>query len=85
MSSQVSFLYIALIKTASEVIGVQQTLLRDIFKERVVNKAYEIINCPSHPLHKEFAVLPSGRGYRAIGCGQIQLLIGLKLFNIVII
>jgi len=56
-----------LIMTASKVIGVQQILPQDIFKKRVVKKAFSIINCPSHPLHNEFVILPSGRRYRVIG------------------
>lgn len=45
-----------LIKTASKVIGVQQTFLKNV----LLKKAYSIINCPSAPLYKEFVVLPSG-------------------------
>jgi len=39
------------------------------FKKSLLEKltqAYSIINCPLHPLHKEFVMLPSGRRYRAM-------------------
>ena len=55
---------VRLVKIASKVIGVQQAQLQDIYLERVRNKARLILDCPEHPLYKEFDLLPSGRRFR---------------------
>ena len=53
-----------LTKVASKVIGVQQAQLQDIYLKRIWTKAKLIIDCPDHPLYKEFDLLPSGRRFR---------------------
>ena len=53
-----------IISLASKIIGKQQKHLSCIYNEVLSKKAVKIINDPSHPLHREFDLLPSGRRYR---------------------
>ena len=58
-----------LIKTASKIIGrpINQGFL-DSQKAAVVRLAQKMADGPSHPLHEEFKLLPSGRRLRAHKC-----------------
>lgn len=58
-----------LIKTASKIIGrpVNQGFL-DSQNAATVRLAQKIVRTPSHPLHQEFELLPSGRRFRVPRC-----------------
>ena len=53
-----------IVKLASKIIGKTQKQLSCIYNEVLRKKAVKIVNDPSHPLHREFEILPSGRRYR---------------------
>ena len=53
-----------IVSMASKIIGKPQKHLSGIYEERITNKAEKIISDPSHPLHSEFELLPSGRRFR---------------------
>lgn len=50
-----------LVRVAGKIIGLEQSQLHDIYSRRVTRKARQIMECPDHPLFKEFSLLPSGR------------------------
>ena len=53
-----------IVNLASKIIGKKQKPLSCIYNEMLRKKSVKIINDPSHPLHREFDLLPSGRRYR---------------------
>ena len=58
-----------LIKMASKTIGrpINQGFL-DSQKAAIVRLAQKVVDGPSHPLHQEFRLLPSGRRFGVLGC-----------------
>ena len=58
------------IKNAGKIIGSQQIGLEDMYISAVRRKAVLIISDSSHPLHKSFETLPSGRRYRVPRCNR---------------
>lgn len=58
----------SLVKTVTKISRRSQTNLSDINNWRVVKSANPTLNCPNHPLHWEFELLPSGCRFRAPVC-----------------
>ncbi len=54
------------VRAAERIIGVLLPSLQDLYNSRVKKRAGNIIIDPSHPGHNLFALLPSGRRYRAL-------------------
>ena len=50
-----------IIKKASGVVGKQQDSFKNMYEKRVYKKANQILSDESHPLRKNFKVMPSGR------------------------
>ncbi len=48
-----------IVKVASKIIGVTLPDVLTIYHRRVNSKAQDILQCPDHPLHAEFELLPS--------------------------
>ena len=58
-----------LIHAAGKITGVkEQVSSQTIYDQATLQKAYKIINDPSHILHSEFELLPSGRRFRVPHC-----------------
>uniref|UniRef100_A0A3B1IU70 Reverse transcriptase domain-containing protein n=1 Tax=Astyanax mexicanus TaxID=7994 RepID=A0A3B1IU70_ASTMX len=55
-----------IVRTAERIIGVSLLSITDIYTTRSIRKATSIVNDPTHPSHKLFSLLPSGRRYRSI-------------------
>ena len=55
-----------IIRSAEKVIGCNLPSLQDLFASRSLRRAGKIVADPSHPGHKLFEVLPSGRRLRSI-------------------
>ena len=55
-----------IIRSAEKVIGCNLPSLQDLFASRTLRRAGKIVADPSHPGHKLFVVLPSGRRLRPI-------------------
>ena len=55
-----------IIRSAEKVIGCNLPSLQDLFASRTLRRAGKIVANPSHPGHKLFEVLPSGRRLRSI-------------------
>ena len=55
-----------IIRSAEKVIGCNLPSLQDLFASRTLRRAGKIVADPSHPGHKLFEVLPSGRRLRSI-------------------
>ena len=55
----------SIVRTASKVIGKSQRPLAGLVNTATLRKAKQICGDATHPLHKEFELLPSGRRYRA--------------------
>src|SRR4029434_7651150 len=55
-----------IILSAEKVIGCNLPFLQDLFTSRTLRRAGKIVADPSHPGHKLFEVLPSGRRMRTI-------------------
>uniref|UniRef100_A0A3B1J4C9 Reverse transcriptase domain-containing protein n=1 Tax=Astyanax mexicanus TaxID=7994 RepID=A0A3B1J4C9_ASTMX len=55
-----------IVRTAERIIGVSLPSITDIYTTRSIRKATSIVNDPTHPSHKLFSLLPSGRRYRSI-------------------
>jgi hypothetical protein len=54
------------VKTAQYITGTVLPPIQDIYLKRCLGKARSIIKDPTHPSHKLFSPLPSGRRYRSI-------------------
>ncbi|KAI2644929.1 Heat shock protein 75 kDa, mitochondrial [Labeo rohita] len=54
------------VRTAERIIGMHLPNLQDLYISRVMKRAGNIIQDPSHPGHNLFALLPSGRCYRSL-------------------
>ena len=54
------------VNTAKKIIGVPLPSLQDIYTARLTRKALMIIKDTSHPAHKLFSLLPSGKRYRRL-------------------
>ncbi len=52
--------------TAHHIVGGELPSLQDIYTRRCIRKARRIINDSSHPSHRLFSLLPSGRRLRSI-------------------
>ena len=60
--------------TAGKIIGVSPPSLLDIYSNRLTRKALSIVGDPSHPSHKLFCLLPSGRRYRSLRASSTRLM-----------
>ncbi len=57
------------VRRAGKIIGMLSPLsLQDIFERSVRKQSLKIIGNPSHILHKEYELMPSGRRYRVPIC-----------------
>ncbi len=54
------------VRTAHHIVGGELPSLQDIYTRRCIRKARRIINDSSHPFHRLFSLLPSGRRLRSI-------------------
>ncbi len=54
------------VRTARHIVGGELPSLQDIYTRRCIRKARRIINESSHPSHRLFSLLPSGRRLRSI-------------------
>ncbi|KAK0135010.1 hypothetical protein N1851_029181 [Merluccius polli] len=54
------------IRSAEKVIGCNLPSLQDLYTSRTLRRAGKIVADPSHPGHKLFEILPSGRRLRSI-------------------
>ncbi len=54
------------VQTARHIVGGELPSLQDIYTRRCIRKARRIINDSSHPSHRLFSLLPSGRRLRSI-------------------
>ncbi len=54
------------VRTAERIIGTTLPTLQELYLSRVNKRAGKITLDPSHPAHSLFALLPSGRRYRAL-------------------
>ena len=57
-----------IVKICSKITGVKQSDLNTLWQRRVVQKARCLIDQPDHILSSNFALMPSGRRYRAPLC-----------------
>ncbi|XP_051560757.1 uncharacterized protein LOC127445059 [Myxocyprinus asiaticus] len=55
-----------IVRTAEKIIGVSIPSIIDIYTTRCIRKATSIVDDPTHPSHKLFTLLPSGKSYRSI-------------------
>ena len=55
-----------IINTAEKIIGAPLPSLQDIYTTRLTRKALMITKDISHPAHKLFSLLPSGKRYRCL-------------------
>lgn len=53
-----------IVNLASKIIGTNQKQLSSMYEEVLRKKAFKITNDPTHPLNREFELLPSARRYR---------------------
>ncbi|KAK0138761.1 hypothetical protein N1851_024704 [Merluccius polli] len=60
------------VNMASKIIGKPQRHLSSLYEEQSRNKADKIISDPSHPLHREFELLPSRRHFRVPSANSKQ-------------
>ncbi len=54
------------VRTARHIVGGELPSLQDIYTRRCIRKTRRIINDSSHPSHRLFSLLPSGRRLRSI-------------------
>ncbi len=54
------------VRTARHIVGGELPSLQDIYTRRCIRKTQRIINDSSHPSHRLFSLLPSGRRLRSI-------------------
>ena len=58
-----------LIQRAGKIIGMQPPCpLQEIFERTLIKQGQKISQDPTHILHKEYEMLPSGRRYRVPNC-----------------
>lgn len=55
-----------IVRTAERIIGTPLPSLQDIYTTRLTRKALTIVSDTSHPAHKLFNLLPSGKRYRSL-------------------
>ncbi|GAA6107150.1 piezo-type mechanosensitive ion channel component 1-like, partial [Tachysurus ichikawai] len=55
-----------IVRTAEKIIGVSLPSIMDTYTTRRIRKANSIVDDPTHPSHKLFTLLPSGKRYRSI-------------------
>jgi len=55
-----------IVRTTEKIIGLSLPSIQDIFQRHCAYRASSIVNDPSHPSHRIFAPLPSGRRYHSI-------------------
>jgi len=55
-----------IVRTAEKIIWVSLSTIKDIYIECCICKVTSIVDDSSHPLHKLFNLLPSGKRYRTI-------------------
>uniref|UniRef100_A0A3B3QRU5 Reverse transcriptase domain-containing protein n=1 Tax=Paramormyrops kingsleyae TaxID=1676925 RepID=A0A3B3QRU5_9TELE len=55
-----------IVRTAEKIIGVSLPSITDIHQTPCIRKATSIVDDPTHPSHKLFTLLPSGKRYRSI-------------------
>ena len=53
-----------IVNIASKIAGVKFECLSSIYERQILNQAVKIISDPSHFLHSEYSLLPSGRRYK---------------------
>lgn len=56
------------VRSARRTVHRDLPVLETLYKSRLLNRALQILNDPSHPGRDMFELLPSGRRYRSIGC-----------------
>ncbi len=61
------------VRTARHIVGGELPSLQDIYTRRCIRKARRITNDSSHPSHRLFSLLPSGRRHRSIRSRTSQL------------
>ena len=54
------------VRSAEKIIGANLPTIQDLYTSRVRKRAGKITADPSHPGHKLFKLLPSGRRYRSL-------------------
>lgn len=54
------------VKAAQRIAGAPLPSIEDIYRKRCLRRAGKIIKDPSHPAHRLFTLLPSGRRYRSL-------------------
>ena len=87
LSVQLKSKLIRLMHTAWKIIGVKNhSSLQSIFEQATLRQANRIISDPSHVLHDEYELLPSGRRFRVPRCKLNRLknsfiLLSIKLLN----
>ncbi len=54
------------VRTARHIVGDELPSLQDIYTRRCIRKVRRITNDSSHPSHRLFSLLPSGRSLRSI-------------------
>jgi len=53
-----------IVNLASKIIGSRQKQLNSMYEEVLGKKAFKIAKDPTHPLNREFELLPSARRYK---------------------
>ena len=61
------------VKTAEKITRSAQPSIRELYPSPCCKRATSIIKDPSHPAHKLFTLLPSGRRYHSIRCRTTRL------------
>ncbi|CAI5682805.1 unnamed protein product [Oreochromis niloticus] len=64
------------VKTAQRIAGAPLPAIKDIYRKRCLKRAGKIIKDPSHPSHRLFTLLPSGRRYRSLRTKTTRALLG---------
>ncbi|XP_072513255.1 uncharacterized protein [Salminus brasiliensis] len=62
-----------IVRTAERIIGVSLPSVMDIYTTRCIRKATSIVDDSTHPSHRLFSLLPSGRRYRSIRSNTTRL------------
>lgn len=58
-----------LVKTALRIVGHQdQGYMQSLYEKSVLREALKILEDPTHILHQEFTLLPSGKRFRTLNC-----------------
>ncbi|KAF7653729.1 hypothetical protein LDENG_00079240, partial [Lucifuga dentata] len=61
------------VKAAQHIIGKRLPAIQDIFHQRCLQKVHSILKDHSHPAHRLFSLLPSGRRYRSMAARTTRL------------